>query len=63
MKTIRFYSVMALTAALIMMVLPACKGGGKKAADKTAGTKAEEVTVSEVKTFTVKDITFKMESQ
>ena len=60
MKTIRFYSVMALTAALIMFVLPACKGGGKKAADKAAGAKAEEVTVSEVKTFTVKDITFKM---
>ena len=58
MKNIR--SIMALTMALaIMMIMPACKGGSKKA-QEAAPEEASAVTGVETKDFTVNGVTFKM---
>ena len=58
MKNIR--SIMALTMALaIMMIMPACKGGSKKA-QEAAPEEASAVAGVETKDFTVNGVTFKM---
>ena len=61
MKTFRFNTAAALVFALALVIaLPACKGGGKNASNKAGAQTPDDVTVSEVKTFTVNGVSFKM---